>query len=329
MDEGLLRNLIETRPLLHFKLKHNLALHRPAPLINSKKLPNARRLYWDWSDSAFGSAAIHREEVFVSVRYDLEEDDDYEKVRDFSRARLAHLQKMQEKFAATYIETLWTIVSELANRWLIEAVGPDWAERLADRDAARPGRTASPRPRYNPSDPSCSLRALTDWHFNTMERNQLRNAYARELIEWRNSWAHRDGFDLFSAHRAIDTAYMLVGEIERYDIWRNDLHLELETIRGEVSYAVNYLTMLPVVVLGQISSVEKVPGSDFDGTIAPVWEYEIDISSPKSRKAIITLRNEASSPMKLREWVEVDVSHLDLETGIIGNIRKPYTPPVV
>ena len=96
------------------------------------------------------------------------------------------------------------------------AVGAQWIKLLEARDGDS-GRT------YDPLDPSAQLRMLTDssitthvkprWYPFSDTLGRIGEAFATELKNARNTWAHNGSFSDDDAYRILDTAERLVGLI--------------------------------------------------------------------------------------------------------------------
>lgn len=84
----------------------------------------------------------------------------------------------------------------------------DWPTRLAEEDARKYG--GSPRP-LNKFDPHVQLRVITERgraFSDVLSRSQ--QAYASELREVRNLWAHKEPFSSEQVLRALDTMVLLL-----------------------------------------------------------------------------------------------------------------------
>ena len=96
------------------------------------------------------------------------------------------------------------------------ALGAEWIKLIEARDGES-GRT------YDPLDPSAQLRMLTDTSITTHVRprwypfsdtlGRIGEAFATELKNVRNTWAHNGSFTDDDAYRILDTAERLVGLI--------------------------------------------------------------------------------------------------------------------
>jgi hypothetical protein len=79
----------------------------------------------------------------------------------------------------------------------------DWNVLWAQKDAAKNG--SSPKV-YEKHDPQIQLRALTEYGFNFKESlSRAEQAFAAELREARNLWAHNEPFSSDDATRILDT----------------------------------------------------------------------------------------------------------------------------
>ncbi len=104
-------------------------------------------------------------------------------------------------------------VAQVLNRVL--PPGADWAQALKQKDAAA-GKAGNRE--YQNSDLALMLRAMTErfgtlgYPFNGQMPRQA-EVYAKELREVRNKWAHTESFTQTEAHRAIETAELLMRAI--------------------------------------------------------------------------------------------------------------------
>ncbi|MEN4447993.1 DUF3320 domain-containing protein [Mycobacterium sp. SM3041] len=104
-------------------------------------------------------------------------------------------------------------VAQVLNRVL--PPGTDWAQALKQKDAAA-GKAGNRD--FQNSDVALMLRAMTErlgtlgYPFNGQMSRQA-EAYAKELKGVRNSWAHTEPFTQAEAHRAIETAELLLRAI--------------------------------------------------------------------------------------------------------------------
>ena len=104
-------------------------------------------------------------------------------------------------------------VAQVLNRVL--PPGTDWAQALKQKDAAA-GKAGNRE--YQNSDLALMLRAMTErlgtlgYPFNGQMPRQA-EVYAKELKEVRNRWAHTESFTQAEAHRAIETAELLLRAI--------------------------------------------------------------------------------------------------------------------
>jgi hypothetical protein len=102
-------------------------------------------------------------------------------------------------------------VAQVLNRVL--PPGTDWAQALKHKDAVAAGK-ANNRD-YQNTDLQLMLRAMTErlgtlgYPFNGQMPRQA-ETYARELKDVRNKWAHTETFTAAEAHRAIETAELLL-----------------------------------------------------------------------------------------------------------------------
>src|SRR3546814_102078 len=97
-----------------------------------------------------------------------------------------------------------------------QAAGAQWIKLIEARDGDS-GRT------YDPLDPSAQLRMLTDtsittrfqprWYPFSDTLGRIGEAFATELKNARNTWAHNGSFTDDDAYRILDTAERLVGLI--------------------------------------------------------------------------------------------------------------------
>ena len=109
------------------------------------------------------------------------------------------------------------ILSGALEPWIAVAVAPKlpaastWTDLLAWKDG-RPDRT------YEPSDPQCQLRIITErignlgFLFSGILSRGEQNL-AGELREVRNKWAHNSPFSMDDTYRALDTAERLLRAI--------------------------------------------------------------------------------------------------------------------
>jgi Swt1-like HEPN len=80
--------------------------------------------------------------------------------------------------------------------------GADWVTVIAERDRQRHGTSRS----SSKSDPQLLLRMLTEeWRVFRNDLSRGQQAWASELREVRNSWAHGDGFNDQDTARALDS----------------------------------------------------------------------------------------------------------------------------
>lgn len=104
-------------------------------------------------------------------------------------------------------------VAHVLNRVL--PPGTDWAQALKQKDAAA-GKAGNRD--YQNSDLALMLRAMTErfgtlgYPFNGQMPRQA-EVYAKELREVRNKWAHTESFTAAEAHRATETAELLLRAI--------------------------------------------------------------------------------------------------------------------
>src|SRR3546814_1436680 len=97
-----------------------------------------------------------------------------------------------------------------------QAAGAQWIKLIEARDGDS-GRT------YDPLDPSAQLRMLTDtsittrfqprWYPFSDTLGRIGEAFATELKNARNTWAHNGSFTDDDANRILDTAERLEGLI--------------------------------------------------------------------------------------------------------------------
>jgi hypothetical protein len=105
-------------------------------------------------------------------------------------------------------------VAQVLNRVL--PPGTDWAQALKQKDAAA-GKGGNRD--YQNTDLALMLRAMTErlgtlaYPFNGQMPRQA-EVYAKELREVRNKWAHTEPFTQTEAHRAIETAELLLHAID-------------------------------------------------------------------------------------------------------------------
>lgn len=94
------------------------------------------------------------------------------------------------------------------------AVGVNWVQLVAAKDGNREGKS------YDPLDPQVSLRMLTEKAITTKVRpgwypfsdtlGRVGEAFATELRDARNDWAHNKSFTDDDAYRVLDTAERLM-----------------------------------------------------------------------------------------------------------------------
>ncbi|MDO5285216.1 MAG: Swt1 family HEPN domain-containing protein [Actinomycetia bacterium] len=105
------------------------------------------------------------------------------------------------------INEMFEILSPALQGFLEAHLGDRWVDELAAKDA----RNGSAARAYSPTDPQSQLRTITEFGYQlrgVLSRPQT--AYATELREVRNQWAHHGSFTADDAYRALDTAERLL-----------------------------------------------------------------------------------------------------------------------
>lgn len=122
--------------------------------------------------------------------------------------------------------------------------GDRWLELIEARDSERFG---APR-KFNPEDPQVLLRTLTEeWRVFKDRLSRSEQAFASELREVRNHWAHNDPFDPDDTYRALDSMERLLiavgggtyaDEVRKLRMDHQRAHYESETKKAVKAAAV-------------------------------------------------------------------------------------------
>lgn len=107
---------------------------------------------------------------------------------------------------------------------------PDWPELWAEKDAQKHG---GPKRKLTKHDPQVQLRAITEFgrEFNSLLAIAQR-AYASELRDTRNAWAHNEPVSSDDALRALDTAERLLSAVGSVDSAEDIKKLRLDLQRN-------------------------------------------------------------------------------------------------
>lgn len=297
--------------------------------------PREQREYQDqidWSDAAFD--VNYSAPTYFAITYRLDENDDGTSFD--SAARWNQAVDVLDYYYGRCADRLWTLFGIQADKWLVKLSDPEWIHRLRDSDLRRDGGRPANGPRrssriYNRTDPSCALRALLDPKlYNAKSSDQLRNIFVRELIEWRNRWAHKEYLGLAEITRIADTMWQLTTLVEQINdpdkwLYEDPTYLESGDIRRELKFHDHYLELRPVVVLGRVETANQVPGSSLDGLVSPTYEYSIKFNDPSLFIDYITAYECTHEPIAVGRWVEVDVSHVELRqwAGAVREYKEP------